>query len=152
MQGCFITEWLHPMSPRPHPHVLVLSQGTHLAEVEAPRAVCQFPRGTRVMAVGHVLRCAGTQGRAVFWGTGAQAVPQIPVTAGQECMSSGFLALGFPSRDCRSIGGSRLHSAPFLQASGLSVAGGWAALSASSGAAAHAMAGPEGWEVPLPSQ
>lgn len=33
---------------------------------------------------------------------------------------------------------------PFLHASGLSAAGGWAALSASSGAAAHAVAEPEG--------
>lgn len=115
MQGHFVTEWLHPMSPYPHiptSRCCPRARSTHLArtaEVGAPRAVCQLPRGARVMAAGHVLRCVGHGAGMCFGAAGhkqsLRSQWQWEVAAGQECVSCGCVALGFPSRGCRSSGG-----------------------------------------------
>lgn len=114
------------------------------------------------MAAGHVLRCVGHGAGMCFGGSWAQTVPQIPVAVGSGCRAGmrelwvrgawfskqglqeqwGFPGVGPGCPSATGAPGPVLP--PFLHASGLSAAGGWAALSASSGAAAHAVAEPEG--------
>lgn len=61
------------------------------------------------MAARHVLRCVGHGAGMCFGAAGhkqsLRSQWQWEVAAGQECVSCGCVALGFPSRGCRSSGG-----------------------------------------------
>lgn len=97
MRGRFVTERLHPtspcpqipMSPRPHvpvPHAAALKH-TQLTLSGQPRSgLSRSPWGTRVLAPGHVFRCAGTRGWDVFWGCpGTRRPPAVAVAPGFGC-------------------------------------------------------------------